>query len=312
MADILFLPTQDTMNAQLLELARQTKAYIDNLRADYQLGITPQSMGGMEFDIPISSVSQAFALAQSHMVKYIDKETSIYNPTPRLQDYSKLREYEALYVAQIITATYVHYLYNTPLLERVSFPSLITITMNGTNMVSNCPLLSELNFPSFANLQLGSGAVLFCELSSLESAEFPNLTIISRVSGGAFLFRNCILLRRVYMPALTTLGGSYYVSTSYFEGCTNLIDIHIGSNINGAGTISGIVALHKWNPSGIYSDASKVQLLNTNIRDHIAANLQDKTGSTAGSIYFSSSILSHFEQETRNAITSKNWTIISV
>ena len=69
--------------------------------------------------------------------------------------------------------------------------------------------------------------------------------------------------------------------------------------------------LATWNPTNVLSDAAKKAQMLANIRNHIAANLPDKTGETALTITFHANVKAAIQadQATSDAFTNKNWTI---
>lgn len=128
------------------------------------------------------------------------------------------------------------------------------------------------------------------------------------------MFSNCSNLRLVYMPS-----GIETRSTGIFNNCTNLIDIVWGaatSNQNFA-TWNPTNALNASSQSLLTSDdiaagfTSNLEKLLYNIREHIAANLSDRTGLSSLSISFSAAVKAAIlaDQPTADAFTNKNWII---
>lgn len=104
---------------------------------------------------------------------------------------------------------------------------------------------------------------------------------------------------------------------SDLNGTTNLIDLRIGKNILFDFNLEGA----SYNPSVAYSTTSASlvdagepfstnnQKWNYNLREHFAANLQDRTGLDAFTITFGGTVLAQMEEATIEAFTSKNWTL---
>lgn len=136
--------------------------------------------------------------------------------------------------------------------------------------------------------------------------------LLKTAAGG--MFRSCIYLRLVYMPS-----GIKTRSTGIFAACPNLIDI-----VWGAAT--GNLNFATWNPTNALNASSQslltpddiaagftsnLEKLLYNIREHIAANLSDRTGLSSLSISFSAAVKAAIlaDQPTADAFTNKNWII---
>lgn len=128
------------------------------------------------------------------------------------------------------------------------------------------------------------------------------------------MFRNCSSLRLVYMPS-----GIETRSTGIFGGCISLIDIVWGaatSNQNFA-SWSPTNALNAGSQSLLTPEdiaagfTSNLEKLLYNIREHIAANLSDRTGLSSLTITFSAALKAAIlaDQPTADAFTNKNWII---
>ena len=117
---------------------------------------------------------------------------------------------------------------------------------------------------------------------------------------GSYTFQSCTQLQSISLPQVSTISGSYT-----FYGCTNLIDVEIGAAMQNSFTLA------TWNPTNVLSDAAKKAQMLANIRNHIAANLPDKTGETALTITFHANVKAAIQadQATSDAFTNKNWTI---
>lgn len=94
-----------------------------------------------------------------------------------------------------------------------------------------------------------------------------------------------------------------------FAGSLNLIDVWFGKNASG-----NVLFLDKWSPTNVLASADQTATLLANIRDHIAAQLPDRTGTTSANFQFSAGIKSAITNEvggaTAAAFTNKNWIII--
>lgn len=122
----------------------------------------------------------------------------------------------------------------------------------------------------------------------------------------------------LYVPML-----NYFPSNQIFQYANYLIDLTIGKEFASSVNISVL----GYNPTQAYrTDTSSLcydtdleeygQLFSRNwdkwkwcIINHFAANLQDRTGMTAYTITFGSTVLSHFDAEMIAAFTDKNWTL---
>ena len=140
---------------------------------------------------------------------------------------------------------------------------------------------------------------------NLVSVEVEKLT---RISGHTFY--GCTELRKVYAPSCIDLN-----STSIFHNCPNLIDITTGSLKKGYANFATWAPTNALltNSTSLVDDGenftSNREKLLYNIREHIAANLQETE--TAASISFSAALKAAIDEspETIIAFTEKNWTI---
>lgn len=141
-----------------------------------------------------------------------------------------------------------------------------------------------------------------CFISSkkLKTVEFPVL-LYNGENDNYNVFIESISLERVYFGVDVEFR---YNNTSRMRfNCDNLIDIEIKS-------ISRETWLD-WTPSSVITDPDKVRILNSNIRNHIAANCVDATGKTALIMKFNAKVFNVLEDETIAAFTNKNWTVAS-
>jgi len=119
-------------------------------------------------------------------------------------------------------------------------------------------------------------------------------------------------LRRVYIPKVSS-----FSTNQVFTYCPSLIDIETGAFFRGNTSLRG------WDPTNALSSsstslvddgetfASNLEKLLYNIRNHIAANMPDRTGLSAFTITFSANVKAaiNADAETVAAFTNKNWTI---
>lgn len=119
----------------------------------------------------------------------------------------------------------------------------------------------------------------------------------------------CELLEKVYLPKCISALNGYY-------GCKNLIDITLGP-------LQQSTSLVTWSPTNALSSSSSslvkqgepfannLEKLLYNIRNHIAANLPDRTGLSSLTITFSAEIKAAIQadQATADAFANKNWVI---
>ena len=106
-------------------------------------------------------------------------------------------------------------------------------------------------------------------------------------------------------PSLTEL-----VIDSYIGGevglkngqAVNLVDIIVG-NCTESLNISG------WNPSSVISTEEGIATINENIRNHIAANVTDRTEQESLTFTISTDLFNALEQATLDAFTAKNWNV---
>ena len=106
-------------------------------------------------------------------------------------------------------------------------------------------------------------------------------------------------------PSLTKLVIDSYIGgeVGLINGqAVNLVDIVVG-NCTESLNISG------WNPSSVLSTEEGIATINENIRNHIAANVTDRTDQESLTFTISTDLFNALEQETLNAFTAKNWNV---
>ena len=167
------------------------------------------------------------------------------------------------------------------------------ITISGNYTFNSCPHLQSVSLP---NLVTMSGSSTFSNCPQLQSVSLPNLVTI----GGTFTFSGCPQLQSVSLPNLVTINGN-----STFTNCPNLIDIELGAAIDASFNLS------TWSPKNVLEDNAKKAQMLQNIREHIAANLPDRTGLSSLTATFSADVKAAIlaDTATMTAFTNKNWTI---
>ena len=199
-------------------------------------------------------------------------------------------------------------------LQSVSLPNLVTISNSFT--FAYCPQLQIVSLPNLVTI---SSTYTFYTCTQLQSVSLPNLVTISE----AFTFHTCLQLQSVSLPNLVTLSGThtFYKCTQLqsvslpnlvtisnghtFTSCPNLIDIELGAAIDAS------FALSTWSPKNVLEDNAKKAQMLQNIREHIAANLPDRTGLSSLTATFSADVKAAIlaDTATMTAFTNKNWTI---
>ena len=213
---------------------------------------------------------------------------------------------KAINDASVTTLSRPYLFRGCPYLERVSFPNLKT-TLNGYShsMFGDCAVLTDINLPKLTSYY----GERFCNsLPKLEELYLPNLVSML----GNYQFSDCINLQVLSMPKLV-----FQTMNSWHGNCSKLIDFIIGNNDLKSFTINS------WNPTEALRDdstslikdgesfSSNKEKLLYNIRNHIAANLPDRTGQTAYTATFTANIKAAIlsDTATAQAFTNKNWTI---
>ena len=181
--------------------------------------------------------------------------------------------------------------YNCSQLQSVSLPNLVTISSSYT--FAACSQLQSVSLPNLVTI---SGGSTFEGCSQLQSVSLPNLVTISNT----YTFTSCTQLQSVSLPNLVTISDKYT-----FSSCPNLIDIELGAAIDASFTLS------TWSPKNVLEDNAKKAQMLQNIREHIAANLPDRTGLSSLTATFSEGVKAAIlaDTATMTAFTNKNWTI---
>lgn len=130
-----------------------------------------------------------------------------------------------------------------------------------------------------------------------------------------YVFRTSANLRILYIPKVSSISMA-----ENLLGLSSLIDLTIGENMHNN------FSLVNWSPTYALNSSSQslltpediaagftsnLQKLLYNIREHIAANLPDRTGLSSLTITFSSAVKSAIQadQATADAFANKNWVI---
>ena len=171
--------------------------------------------------------------------------------------------------------------------------------------------ISEIHFPSLKYMRIG-GSTFWSGLwrgnKKLKVFDAPLLTEIA----GFGLFRSTSV-RVVNIPSMITIPAD----NAMFYSAWDLIDLCIGHNMQTN------FSLLSWSPTNALSETSQslvdsgetfannLEKLLYNIREHIAANLPDRTGLSSLTITFSAEIKAAIQadQATADAFANKNWTI---
>lgn len=217
-------------------------------------------------------------------------------------------------------------LMNNPSLKSINLPKLKVITSSTLQGLS----LDYINIPSVTTIANSS----FYNMNYIDTLYLPNATTFS----GYNSFFNKAKIDKLLLPNLINIANGAYDSftactmrvldisswntifntqNKNLNGCTKLIDLIIGKNIKFSLDLWGT----GYNPTEAYSKTSASlvdkgepfstnnQKWNYNLREHFAANLDDRTGLDAFTITFGSTVLAQMEEATIEAFTSKNWTL---
>jgi hypothetical protein len=151
-------------------------------------------------------------------------------------------------------------------------------------------------------------------LPNLREVNWPNLYTIQ---AAIYFCDNASQLRRINIKKLSFVN----TGTAAWGSQVNLIDIEYGASVN-----SNCSFLSNWVPTNaldpniqtLLTDediaagfTNNLEKLLYNIREHIAANLPDRTGLSALTMTFSAAVKAAIlaDQPTADAFTNKNWTI---
>lgn len=209
---------------------------------------------------------------------------------------------------------------------------LISIVDNNATKISGSYAFygcNNVQYFSMPNIEEITGSDSLRYMTLLTSLSFPKLRTINAYRA----FEAMTNLRELYLPELTTL------SATQTYNCTNLRVINVlkipdpsnvamTSNPNlidiiaGQG-FAGNVSMSNWNPTNALSSSSSslveegetfannLEKLLYNIREHLAANMPDRTGQSALTFTFNANVKAAINADaaTAAAFTNKNWTI---
>lgn len=288
------------------------------------------------------STSQAIltavnTLVNSHIVNGVSFEGWIfqhdYSPTSFGDAMAHLNELTSVYDESITEVVgFQGFLGSALNLTSLSLPNLVNInTEHFCDLQNGYSVLTTVNLPKLRTVYT-TGTGLF---GTTAASELKSLTLPALVSMYQNTFRQCQSAIEIHLPECTEMrsGGmnfwvlnkleiidlpkmsSDYV-TSNFNG-NSIIDIIIGQNFTSNANMSS------WNPSTALSSTStslvksgetftsNLEKLLYNIRNHMAANLPDRTGQSALTITFSSAVKAAIQADTATAqaFSNKNWTI---
>lgn len=190
-------------------------------------------------------------------------------------------------------------------LQSVSLPNLTSIKVN----FSSCSSLQYVNLPSATSCSTGN---LFSQCTSIEEIDLSSVT-------GNMVIANCCW-RCINLKKFNALNVHNMYGVDFFASDEKLIDIITGRNFDASTNSS---ALQTWNPTeALRTDvgtlvepsetfANNREKLLYNIREHIAANLPDRTGQTPLTITFHANVKAAIQAdpETAAAFTNKYWNI---
>ena len=187
-------------------------------------------------------------------------------------------------------------------LTSLTLPNLQTIT---SSCLDGLTSLERLELPKLETINTGS----LSGCTNLKELILPRLTTFAN----SFL-QNCTNLRYLYMPSWAGQAGGF---ASTMSGCVKLIDIVTG------GALTNNQRFDTWSPTeALRSDVStlvdegetfsnNLEKLLYNIREHIAANLPDRTGLSALTLTFSAAVKAAIQGDTATAqaFSNKNWNV---
>lgn len=189
----------------------------------------------------------------------------------------------------------------------LNLPSVIQLGQYGTGhyrIITSCGKLRYLKMENLTKIDTGNNLQsVISSCSSLEELYSPKLTYLSCRADGSCLQDNPNL-KKITFGTLSTWSTNTTGTTQVpFYGCQSIEDIVIGeeTNIN--------LFFKFWNPTTVLSTPEGIAQINANIRDHIAANVSDRTGQTSLRFTISTNLYNNLEQATIDAFTAKNWLV---
>lgn len=320
MAQTIQLATQESVDAQIREMARQIKDYVDNNRTEMAILYNKANI----------SFAQIWGDATNQPVEVIDNDTVTLDKKVHLallgqmNNVRVLRMNQLRYVENTETNTTVFSFGSaSDSLKEAYFPRLETIKINtgGAQRVSPFGLfchnrsLQLLYAPLLREITVQSGQFSICSENPLiEEIDLPSLNSIKAQNASSqSIFTGNTMLTRVNLPMMhSSLETQGYALI--FTSCPNLIDIVLGHTDSDGGSIKDNLPIFfkKWSPASVLADSTKIATMNANIRNHIAANFYDY--SSAGgthTVVFSAAVYAVMEAATLSAFTDKGWTVES-
>lgn len=336
------IPTQESVNAQITEMAKQIKAYVDKKRdtlpvadptnIDFgQLYNFADGQDTVAIEDHITSTLPAeawrgFCNMQNVNSITFDLITEL-NPTGQsvFVNMKKLKELHfpnLKTIGNTSSGTY-HCIENLQKLRVIDMPNLQAVYENLTSTSYFCYNLTMIEEIVLSSLVListdnDSNGTWYCFSNNpaLKTIELPAFQRLRCHGAKNYCFANNAMLERIYLPSLLQM--SFVASGStLFSSCPKLIDIEIGSQYDALNERYNLINynmpfLCKWNPTLVLQDAEKTALLNKNIREHIAANCATATTVGGLTVTFSAAVFDALEDETFKAFTDKNWTVAGV
>lgn len=184
------------------------------------------------------------------------------------------------------------------------------------------PKMSKTDYPYLEVFEMRNGNTTTQGISSwmsgsttLREVIIPNLANTGYIGYVSNFFDNMTELR---VLDLQYSNKNLLFSSGCFTGSNKLIDLIIGSNLGSSYSISS------WYPTEAILDNSTSLLTQAdldlgftsnrekllyNIREHIAANLPDRTDDTPFTLTFNQTLRNAFDQATDDAFAAKNWDI---
>ena len=171
------------------------------------------------------------------------------------------------------------------------------------------------------------------ENTRIKSINLPNLTTLRFGAYGSFI-NNDSICEEILLPKFQTMTQNYssglysngiisgnlpnlrrillgQINNSQFALCKEnapavapmLLDIEVGEGI----VVS--IKMNGWNPTTVLSTPEGIATINSNIREHIAAKVSDRTGLSALTFTVSTNLYNNLEQATIDAFAAKNWNV---
>ena len=204
-------------------------------------------------------------------------------------------------------ATFILSFTNCHLLEYARFRECKTV---GQGVMRYCDGLKKVIFDKCTNILSTPSALEACK--NLEEVEVEGAIFLGNANQ---VVRECPKLRRIYCPNIT---GINTWNDTVIQNCPNLIDIEFGEKIGGNLNISS------YRPTNALLSDSQSLLTEEDIdkgftcnlekflwnwKNHVAANLPDRSGTDSWTITFSQDVRDALTEEIEAAFTAKNWNI---